>query len=79
MNWTDIIIALIAATGGFLGSVMSNNKQLAIVQTKLDTLKEELTRQGQRIDQHNHLNERLTAVEITLKERERHENTGAHS
>jgi len=79
MNWTDIIIALIAATGGFFGSVMSNNKQLAIVQTKLDTLKEELTRQGQRIDQHNHLTERLTAVEITLKERERHETAGAHS
>ncbi len=79
MNWTDIIIALIAATGGFFGSAMSNNKQLAIVQTKLDTLKEELTRQGQRIDQHNHLNERLTAVEITLKERERHETAGAHS
>ena len=69
MNWTDIIIALIAATGGFLGSVMSNNKQLAIVQTKLDTLKEELTRQGQRIDQHNHLNERITKLEVLAEER----------
>ena len=69
MTWIDIIIALIAATGGFLGSVLSNNKQLAIVQTKLDMLKEELTKQGVRIDQHNHLNERITALEITLKER----------
>lgn len=69
MNWTDIIVAVVAASGGFIGAVLSNNKQVAILATKIDSLKEELTRQGQRIDQHNHLNERLTAVEITLKER----------
>lgn len=69
MDWTDIIIALIAAAGGFLGSVVSNNKQLAIVQTKLDAVKEELTKQGTRIDQHNHLNERITKLEVMLEER----------
>lgn len=73
MNWTDIIIALIAATGGFLGSVLSNNKQLAIVQTKLDAVKEELAKQGARIDEHNHLNERLTVLEVKEKEREKRE------
>lgn len=70
MNWTDIIIALIAASGGFLGAVVSNNKQVAILATKLDAVKEELSKQGQRIDQHNHLSERLTAVEIILKQRD---------
>lgn len=79
MNWTDIVIAVIAAAGGFLGAVVSNNKQVAILSTKLDNLKEELARQGQRIDQHNHLNERLTALEVIVKERERHETSGAHS
>ena len=76
MEWADVIIAPIAASGGFLGSVLSNNKQLAIVQTKLDTVKEELTKQGFRIDRHNHLNERLTVLEVKEKERERCENTG---
>lgn len=71
MDWTEIIVAIIAGAGGFLGAVVSNNKQLAVLQTKLEAIKEELTKQGQRIDQHNHLNERLTAVEITLKEREK--------
>lgn len=68
MNWVDIIVAVIAAAGGFLGSVISNNKQVAILATKIDNIKEELTKQGQRIDAHNHLNERLIAVEIQLKE-----------
>ena len=75
MEWTDIIVAVIAASGGFLGAVITNNKQLAIVQTKLDSVKEELTRQGARIDAHNHLNERLTAVEVKLREREKHGNS----
>lgn len=71
MDWTDVIVALIAASGGFLGAVVSNSKQLAIMQTKLESLKEELTKQGDRIDQHNHLNERITKLEIILEERER--------
>ncbi len=71
MDWTEIIVAVIAGAGGFLGAVVSNNKQLAILATKLDGLKEELNRQGQRIDQHNHLNERITALEVLIKERDK--------
>lgn len=69
MNWTEILVALIAAAGGYLGAVVSNNKQLAILSTKLDGLKEELNRQGQRIDAHNHLNERLMKLEVLMDER----------
>lgn len=71
MDITDIIVAVIAASGGFLGAVVSNNKQVAVLSTKLDSVKEELTKQGQRIDAHNHLSERITALEIRMeKERE---------
>ena len=69
MNWTEIIVAVIAAAGGYLGAVVSNNKQLAILGTKLDGVKEELARQGQRIDAHNHLNERITKLEVMMEER----------
>ncbi len=69
MDWTEIIVALIAGAGGFLGAVVSNNKQLAVLATKLDALKEELSRQSQRIDQHNHLNERITKLEVKMEER----------
>ena len=71
MDWTAIIVALIAGAGGFVGAVVSNNKQLAVLATKLDGLKEELTKQGQRIDAHNHLNERITTLEVLFKEREK--------
>ena len=75
MNWTEILVALIAAAGGYLGAVVSNNKQLAILSTKLDGLKEELNRQGQRIDAHNHLNERLMKLEVLMDERAKGGNT----
>ena len=71
MDWTEIIVAVIAGAGGFLGAVVSNNKQLAVLATKLDSVKEEVSKQGARIDQHNHLNERITALEVIVKEREK--------
>lgn len=69
MDWTSIVVAIIAAAGGYLGSLVSNNKHLAVLETKLDGLKEELTRQGARIDAHNHLNERITKLEVQMEER----------
>lgn len=71
MNWTEIIVAVIAAAGGYLGAVVSNNKQLAVLAAKLDGVKEELDRQGARIDRHNHLNERITKLEVKMEEREK--------
>ena len=71
MDWTAIIVALIAAAGGYLGAVVSNNKQLAVLATKLDAVKDELAKQGQRIDAHNHLNERITKLEVMMEEREK--------
>ncbi len=69
MNWTEIIVAVVAAAGGFFGAVLSNNKQLAIVETKLDAIKEDIAEHGRRIDAHNHLNERVTKLEVLLEER----------
>ena len=69
MDWTSIIVAIIAAAGGYLGSLVSNNRHLAVLETKLDGLKEELTRQGARIDAHNHLNERIAKLEVLMEER----------
>lgn len=70
MDWGSIIVAVIAAAGGFLGSLLSNNRQLAIVSTKLDMLKEELDKQANRLDQravlYDKLNERITALETKM-------------
>ncbi|MBO7449402.1 MAG: hypothetical protein J6U54_03450 [Clostridiales bacterium] len=69
MDWTEIVVAIVAAAGGCLGAIVSNNRHLAVLETKLDALKEELVKQGNRIDQHNHLNERITKLEVMMEER----------
>lgn len=66
MDWIDLIVAVIAAAGGFLGSVVANNKQVAVLAVKLDGLTAQLRRLEERVDAHNHLNERITALEVKM-------------
>lgn len=73
MDWTNIIVAVIAAGGGAIGAIISNNKRLsvfeAVVSTKLDGIAETQKRQDAKIDAHNHLNERITRLEVMMDER----------
>ncbi len=73
MDWTDIIVAVIAAAGGAVGAIISNAKRLsvfeAVVTTKLDNIIETQKQQSARIDAHNHLNERITKLEVMMEER----------
>ena len=68
MDWTEIIVGVVAAAGGFFGAVVSNNKRLsvfeAVVSTKIDSIIEAQKQQAARIDAHNHLNERITRLEV---------------
>ena len=75
MDWTVIVAALIAAVGGYAGARVSSNKQIAVFQAvvteRLDHIDDRLDKQENRLDQHNHLNDRLTRVEVKLEEREK--------
>lgn len=41
----------------------------AVTNTKLEAMHEELQKQAARIDQHNHLNERIIALEVKMNEK----------
>ena len=41
----------------------------AVTNTKLEAVHEELQKQAARIDAHNHLNERIIALEVRMKEK----------
>lgn len=41
----------------------------AVTNTKLEAVHEELQKQAARIDAHNHLNERIIALEVQMKEK----------
>ena len=75
MDWTEIVVGVVAAAGGFLGAVISNNKRLsifeAVVSTKLDSIIDTQKQQAAKIDAHNHLNERITRLEVIAEEAKR--------
>ena len=77
MDWTTIIVAVIAAAGGAIGAVISNNKRLsvfeAVIATKLDQLQEGQKKLDERIEQHNHFNDRITKLEVQMEERSKKE------
>ncbi len=47
----------------------------AVTNTKLEQVHEELQKQAARIDAHNHLNERIIALEVQMKESQKRDNT----
>ena len=75
MDWTDIVVALIAGAVSAFSAVVANNKRVsvfqAVMETKLDNVSETQKQQAARIDAHNHLNERITKLEVMMEEREK--------
>lgn len=75
MDWTDIVVALIAGAVSAFSAVVANNKRVsvfqAVMETKLDNISETQKQQAARIDAHNHLNERITKLEVMMEEREK--------
>lgn len=47
----------------------------AVTNTKLEAMADELQKQAARIDAHNHLNERIIALEVKLGEKNKRDNT----
>jgi uncharacterized protein YigA (DUF484 family) len=71
LDWTEIITAAIAAVGAVAGSVLVQSKQLAVLQTKIEALKEDLASLSARVDKHNQLQDRMLRAECKLDEIEK--------
>lgn len=71
MDWTEIITALIAAIGAVGGSAMIQSKSTAILQAKLEALKEDVATLSKRVDHHNGVVSRTAVLEAKVDELER--------
>ena len=59
---TEIIVAIIAFIGTLAGSYFANSKTTAVMQEQIKSLKEEINILSTRVDKHNNLVERMSAV-----------------
>lgn len=71
-----IISGVVTITTVIINSKLSTEKMThnlevsqAITNTKLEDMRDELQKQSARIDAHNHLNERIIALEIKMEEK----------
>lgn len=68
MDWTEIITAGIAALGAVGGSALMQSKATAVLQVKLDALRNDVDTLSRRVDKHNNLIDRMTVAECKIKE-----------
>ena len=71
MDYTDIITAVIAAGAAIGGSMLSQSKATAVLQTKLDALKSDVGTLSERVNKHNNLVERMAKVECKIEDLEK--------
>lgn len=64
---TEIIVAIIAFIGTLVGSYFANSKTTAVMQEQIKSLKEDISILSSRVDKHNNLVERMSAVEQSTK------------
>ena len=66
MNWETIIVALIAALGPLIGTIISNSQQKDLIELKMDTLEKSVKTLSDKVEKHNNFDRRLIVIETKL-------------
>jgi hypothetical protein len=66
MNWETILVALIAALGPLIGTLISNSQQKALLKLKMETLENNVKSLSDKVDKHNNFDRRLIVIETKL-------------
>ena len=66
MNWETIIVALIAAIGPLIGTIISNSQQKALLKFKMDSLESSMKSLEGKVEKHNNFDRRLIVIETKL-------------
>ena len=66
MNWETIVVALIAALGPLIGTIISNSQQKTLIKLKLDSLENSVNSLSDKVEKHNNFDRRLIVIETKL-------------
>jgi peptidoglycan hydrolase CwlO-like protein len=64
---TEIITAIISAGAAIGGSWLVQNKTIAVLQTKLEDLKEDINKLSARVDSHNNFGLKIERLETKIE------------
>ena len=66
MNWETIIVALIAAIGPLIGTILTIRKQSDLIEYRMDQMESSVSELSDKVEKHNNFDRRLIAIETQL-------------
>lgn len=66
MNWETIVIALIAALGPLIGTILTLRQQSHFIDYRMDQVEKKVDGLADKVDKHNNFDRRLIAIETKL-------------
>lgn len=66
MNWETIIVAVIAAVGPLVGTVLTIRQQNNLINYRMDQMEDSVKTLTEKVEKHNNFDRRLVAIETKL-------------
>lgn len=66
MNWETIVVAVIAALGPLLGTILTIRQQSHFIDYRMDQVEKQVKDLSDKVDKHNNFDRRLIAIETKL-------------
>lgn len=66
MNWETIIVALIAAIGPLIGTILTIRKQSDLIEYRMDQMESSVKTLTDKVEKHNNFDRRLVAIETKI-------------
>jgi hypothetical protein len=66
MNWETIIVALIAALGPLIGTILTIRQQNRLIDWRMEQVEGSIKGLSSKVDKHNNFDRRLIVIETTL-------------
>ena len=70
MSWEIILIALIAALGPLIGTILTLRQQSHFIDYRMGQVEDRIVKLSEKVDKHNSFDRRLVAVETKLEIRQ---------
>lgn len=66
MNWETIVVALIAALGPLIGTVLTIMQQSKLINYRMDKVEGAVSALNSKVEKHNNFDRRLVVIETKL-------------
>ena len=71
MDWSTIAVALIAALGPLIGTILTLRQQSHFIDYRMGQVEDRIVKLSEKVDKHNSFDRRLVAVETKLDTKEK--------